>query len=176
MEMTVGRRTVKVFVVGRVGHPSLLGDLASYLRVAAAFRAKPTSDMHALDQAVDGLLSQKQIDEPPGQKNPRRRRTGNGTYVFERDPQVKAYVLQAAKGVCELCGRPGPFTRKRKLYLEVHHVVQLAESGPDTPSNTVAICANCHRHLHLGDDADARRERLYKRVRRLQRHRRNQAV
>ena len=32
----------------------------------------------------------------------------------------------------------------KRPYLEVHHVIQWVDSGPDTPENCVAVCPNCH--------------------------------
>ncbi|MFV5483444.1 HNH endonuclease [Acinetobacter towneri] len=36
-------------------------------------------------------------------------------------------------------------------YLETHHIVWLARGGEDTISNTVALCPNCHKRMHLLD-------------------------
>lgn len=36
-----------------------------------------------------------------------------------------------------------------KPYLESHHVITLADGGPDVIYNTVAICPNCHRKIHV---------------------------
>ena len=36
-------------------------------------------------------------------------------------------------------------------YLESHHVITLADNGPDAIYNTVAICPNCHRKMHVID-------------------------
>ena len=52
---------------------------------------------------------------------------------FARDPNVIAYVLRQANGMCEMCGGPAPFTDLNGApFLEVHHVRPLAEGGPDT--------------------------------------------
>ena len=73
--------------------------------------------------------------------------------VFVRDMYVAAYTKQAAKGICDLCGRPAPFVDKDgNPYLESHHVVWLAEGGEDTIQNTVALCPNCHRKMHIVND------------------------
>ncbi|WP_429628901.1 HNH endonuclease [Tunturiibacter psychrotolerans] len=37
-------------------------------------------------------------------------------------------------------------------YLECHHIVWLARGGDDTIENTVAMCPNCHRRMHVLDD------------------------
>ncbi len=34
-------------------------------------------------------------------------------------------------------------------YLECHHVIFLADGGPDAIYNTVALCPNCHRKMHI---------------------------
>ena len=36
--------------------------------------------------------------------------------------------------------------------MESHHVITLAEGGPDVIYNTVAICPNCHRKIHVLKD------------------------
>lgn len=73
---------------------------------------------------------------------------------IERDPQVVAAVERRANGICERCGKPAPFLRPNgEPFLEVHHVEPLAEGGPDTVDNAVAICPNCHRECHYGANA-----------------------
>ncbi|MDA2212270.1 HNH endonuclease [Bacillus cereus group sp. MYBK195-1] len=39
--------------------------------------------------------------------------------------------------------------KKGNPYLEAHHVEVLSEGGKDTICNTVGVCANCHRKLHV---------------------------
>jgi len=36
----------------------------------------------------------------------------------------------------------------------------LAEGGPDTVENTVALCPNCHRRCHVSPDADKVRQEI----------------
>jgi 5-methylcytosine-specific restriction protein A len=72
--------------------------------------------------------------------------------VYERNPYVVAEVLARAGDACEQCGCAAPFLRRRdnSPYLEVHHVVRLADGGLDTVENAVALCPNCHRQNHFG--------------------------
>ncbi len=74
------------------------------------------------------------------------------TTVFDRNPDVIAEVIERAAGVCEKCGEPAPFLRRKdgSPYLEVHHKVTLANGGEDSVENAIAICPNCHRKLHYG--------------------------
>lgn len=72
--------------------------------------------------------------------------------VYKRNIYVIAETLERAKGVCEKCNNPAPFTKDKdgSEYLEVHHKVPLSENGDDTIENTIALCPNCHRHAHYG--------------------------
>ncbi len=72
--------------------------------------------------------------------------------VYCRNPDVVAEVLSRADGFCENCEEPAPFIRKKDNtpYLEVHHIIQLANGGNDTVKNAIAVCPNCHRSLHYG--------------------------
>lgn len=71
---------------------------------------------------------------------------------FLRSQDVVAEVLLRAAGMCERCKNSAPFMRKsdNTPYLEVHHVVHLAQGGRDTVENAVALCPNCHRRSHFG--------------------------
>ncbi|MFN4056404.1 MAG: HNH endonuclease [Alishewanella aestuarii] len=78
-------------------------------------------------------------------------------HVYERNPFVVAEVLARANGVCERCKADAPFRRKKdgSPYLEVHHNTRLADGGEDTIANAVALCPNCHRDLHFGEQNKA---------------------
>ncbi len=88
----------------------------------------------------------------------------------KRSAEVKAWVLLEASGNCECCRSSAPFLKAGGIpYLEVHHVVHLADDGPDTTENTVAVCPNCHRALHLATDKDDLVNTLYSNIDRLTR-------
>lgn len=72
--------------------------------------------------------------------------------VFNRNPYVVAEVLERANGICEKCKNSAPFIKDIdcKPYLEVHHIIPLAQGGDDTVENAIALCPNCHRHTHYG--------------------------
>lgn len=68
----------------------------------------------------------------------------------ERNQYIAEFTKARAKGICDLCGEEAPFKDKSgRPYLESHHVITLAEDGPDAIYNTVAICPNCHRKIHV---------------------------
>lgn len=74
------------------------------------------------------------------------------TTYFVRDPDVVAEALHRAGGSCEACKKPAPFSRKSNgtPYLEVHHVIRLADGGMDNLANVTVVCPNCHRQAHFG--------------------------
>lgn len=76
--------------------------------------------------------------------------------VTQRSDLVKKCVKRRAAGICELCGKPAPFYNKKgEPYLECHHIIPIADKGPDEVDNAVALCPNCHRKMHyLGNPSD----------------------
>jgi 5-methylcytosine-specific restriction protein A len=75
-----------------------------------------------------------------------------------RDPYVIEHTKRRAKGICQLCGNTAPFNNKKdEPFLEVHHIEWLARDGDDSISNTVALCPNCHRKMHILDRAEDKR-------------------
>lgn len=134
------------------GKDALLHHLAS-------LEAEPTADASTYRRVASELRKYGPIERPAGTSQPRRT-SCEGTQ-FSRDPRVRAWTLQRAQGQCELCGQPASFLDEyQEPYLESHHIATLAEGGPDTPENTAALCANCHRELHYGAERRAKTARL----------------
>ena len=76
------------------------------------------------------------------------------TKQYSRDPYISELAKRLANGKCELCGQPAPFKDGNgRPYLETHHVVWLSKGGSDSVDNTVALCPNCHRKMHIVDDS-----------------------
>ncbi|MBL1211826.1 MAG: HNH endonuclease [Ignavibacteriae bacterium] len=75
---------------------------------------------------------------------------------YRRNSDVITEVLKRAHGICERCNSPAPFIKAKdnSPYLEVHHIIQLANGGQDTVKNALALCPNCHRELHFGKNTD----------------------
>lgn len=72
------------------------------------------------------------------------------TIYRDRNSIVSQYTKRRANGYCDLCGNEAPFKNKnREPYLESHHIITLAEGGPDVIYNTVALCPNCHKKMHI---------------------------
>lgn len=97
-----------------------------------------------LKQAINGRLKN------PNRKKPVKRATS--TTVYDRDPEISAYVKVRAHGKCDLCKKDAPFLDKYgQPYLESHHIRWLSRGGSDEPLNMVALCPNCHSKMHVLD-------------------------
>ncbi len=83
---------------------------------------------------------------------------------YDRDPWVAEHAKRWANGVCQMCNEPAPFKKSDgEPYLETHHVIWLARGGEDTIENTVALCPNCHRKMHVLDlplDVESLQEKI----------------
>lgn len=113
------------------------------------------SDFLRLEQAKlkkAQTLSQEERLDILKNVNPKPTKTTVSQTVFIRNQVVVAAVLHRANGKCEKCKCDAPFLRDtdNTPYLEVHHIVTLAEGGDDTIENAIALCPNCHRQAHHG--------------------------
>lgn len=107
------------------------------------------------DKAVNESLklsSEERRRKLENNRNTKPEKTVRQISEFKRDPNVVAEVLIRAKGNCGKCREKGPFNRASDgtRYLEVHHIIRLADGGEDTVENAMAVCPNCHRELHYG--------------------------
>lgn len=138
---------------------------AAQRRIEERALLQPTIDQEELSRKVRAILSQPKIFSirPKGQENPAIKIVSVAQY--ERDPRVVAYVLDRAKGICEACESPAPFSRSDgSPYLEVHHILPLAQDGPDTVENCAALCPNCHRAIHSADNKSELSAKLFERL------------
>jgi 5-methylcytosine-specific restriction protein A len=160
-------------VQGRAGVPGLLPRSNVGAHVAHEIeRLLAIEEKHAVAPSVSFEIEVKKnrksgvSEQPKGNQAPKAVVSAGTRY--ERDAAVKAWVLENANGVCECCEVPAPFVDNDGFpYLEVHHIRRLADGGADTVNNAVAVCPNCHRHLHHGREAVGLVERLRRRLKRL---------
>ena len=67
-----------------------------------------------------------------------------------KSPYIAEYAKKRANGICQLCGKKAPFNRPDgEPYLESHHIEWLSKGGADSIGNTVALCPNCHKKMHI---------------------------
>jgi 5-methylcytosine-specific restriction protein A len=82
-----------------------------------------------------------------------------------RSIEIKKYALLRSNGICENCGKDAPFLNSNNIpFLEVHHIFNLADDGPDHPINVAAICPNCHREAHYGMDKQTLKDKLAQKI------------
>ena len=133
-------------LVANLESEQFLPQLESFVDAVHSFKASRFSE------EPDGMSSEelkKRAAAAPGK--PRASTTVGISYA--RNRYVAELAKRRANGKCELCGRPAPFTNASdEPYLESHHIVWLAHGGYDSPENTVALCPNCHRKMHVVND------------------------
>jgi 5-methylcytosine-specific restriction enzyme A len=108
-------------------------------------QARAIEESHA---RIARRLSMKELQAraKKAKKQPSVRTAQTSAYV--RDAAVAEYTKRLAGGKCDLCEKTAPFRSKRnEPYLECHHIIWLAQGGE--MANTVALCPNCHRKMHV---------------------------
>lgn len=71
-------------------------------------------------------------------------------YVIQDNRDLTKRLISYSGGACELCGQNAPFSDSTGIpYLESHHIQWLSEGGMPVPENTVVLCPNCHKRIHL---------------------------
>lgn len=167
---SAGNRTKRILVHNPLIDRELWKSVAGGTAILGSFRTRVTertANRELLEARVDALLHE-ELPHPMGNATPKK--SVLTSEAFERDPAVRAWVLRAAKGICELCLGEAPFVKEDGVpYLEVHHLRPLAEGGKDITENTVALCPNCHRRMHYGAERLALRAELFERIERLTR-------
>jgi 5-methylcytosine-specific restriction enzyme A len=89
--------------------------------------------------------------------------------VYQRSRDVRNYVLARANGSCEGCEASAPFVRRDgSPYLEPHHIRRRSDGGPDAPAYVIALCPNCHRRVHAGNDGVAYNAELLTKLSRIE--------
>jgi len=149
----------KVKYVGQmvcIGHKILGEDTRGVRRNIIQFELAPINSVDAEDVDVVPLLGNElamlrakaEADSSPNANIIERKNK-----IRERSAAIRAYGLKRADGICEYCQAQAPFTTSRGLpYLEIHHIRQLADGGPDHPEFVIGVCPNCHRRAHYGRD------------------------
>jgi 5-methylcytosine-specific restriction protein A len=118
---------------------------------------------------AERLLQEKSLDElrelALQKASPSASASERRTNVRRRSEAIRAYVLKRAKGVCEGCNKEAPFvTFQGWPYLESHHVSRVSDGGPDHPRWAIALCPNCHRRVHHGQNGEEYNARLIRRL------------
>lgn len=103
------------------------------------------------DIGKNSTTLQKEVLREKAKKAPKTAKVSEvTTKVYVRDEYVAEYAKMRANGICQLCEEEAPFKDQHgKPYLESHHIDWLSEGGEDSIENTVALCPNCHKKMHV---------------------------
>jgi len=133
-----------------------IGDLVTIANVGSTvFAWKSTGNQMSLNELagdvvndidIEGLL--KKARQAKG-RPPKQEKTISD---FRRNAAIVVGALARAGEACEMPGCSRDLFKRAdgSTYLEVHHMVPLAEQGEDTMTNAAALCPACHRELHYG--------------------------
>jgi len=142
----------------KVGDALVIGNVGSeiYVAKANAVLPVPADAGRELAQKIDHktiIAKAAKIRGKPVRKD-------RMVVDFVRNPLIVAGALSRANGSCEMpdCSHQTFSRGDGSVFLEVHHIIPLAERGEDTLLNAAGLCPMCHRELHFGA------ERLRKRA------------
>lgn len=136
------------FLVADLKQDQFLRGLESFVDAVGRFKStRKGEDLTLMSLSFDDL------EERAARAPEKPRSSTTASVVYARNPAVAELAKRRADGRCELCRQPAPFTNARnEPYLESHHIAWLAHGGCDRPENTVALCPNCHRKMHVRND------------------------
>jgi len=107
------------------------------------------------DEVDEELIELRKEAEKAASENPERDIESTTQSRYRRASPIGEYAKRRADGICECCEEPAPFRNKNgDPYLESHHVDELGEGGADSPDKVAAICPNCHKRIHHGEDGE----------------------
>lgn len=83
-------------------------------------------------------------------RNPPQRINGRKSASWHRS---RAWAISRANGRCEAKASPDCIG----IAEHVHHMQLRSQNGSDDPSNLLAVCHYCHKHIH--DDPEQSRQK-----------------
>lgn len=160
IELHLFENTDEAWMVSYMGQFECIGsfreplpDTNGEMRSGIRFKLDPIDDKVAIDADDLGDVDIDELYKRASQ--PSSSGTGGETSrtIYPQSEVVRQYALHVADGVCQGCNEQAPFyTKNGAPYLEVHHLYRRSDGGPDHPDNVIAICPNCHRRAHHGQD------------------------
>ena len=119
-------------------------DFEEIIRPMAAYKDGSFDKIPSSEKDLKSLFKQS-LEKPKNEEN---------SFILQtkrdRAQAVKILTLGRADECCDLCGKKTFLLPNGHYFLECHHLIYLANSGIDSIINTVALCPNCHRMMHLG--------------------------
>jgi len=149
-------------------HWTRLPDRNDTMRDAIRFELVPAGGLElnleadSLDELSTDDLYEKAESSVSGEST---HQSSTSRTTYPSSEIVKEYALRVADGVCQGCGEDAPFLDEDgEPFLEVHHLHRRSDGGADHPDNVIALCPNCHRRVHYGQDGDEFNQNLTKKV------------
>lgn len=162
----MGRRTVKGLLPAKHVGADVAKRIEKAIQKTEGISLEPILNVPTTSSKRRGVANM--LPEPPSEDQTTVASTAQVTR-FSRRQDVIDWVLSEADGICEGCDNPAPFQRfDGTPYLEVHHLRRLADRGSDWITNAVALCPNCHRRFHYGENAEGFLREIYEKVPRLE--------
>lgn len=146
-----------------VGHEwKTLEDQDGNEREAIRFQLEPVGGTNIeIEDGTPSSLSEEKLFQKAKQSSPSpsdgmTASSGSSSgRPYPRSEVVKEFALRTADGVCQGCNEKAPFfDEKGEPFLEVHHLHRRSDGGADDPENVIALCPNCHRRRHHGQEGD----------------------
>lgn len=81
--------------------------------------------------------------------------------AWQRDNRISREARSRAQHRCEApdCDWESFTTAEGTPFIEVHHIQPLAEGGPDSLDNCIALCPGCHSRAHYANEVERNRWR-----------------
>ena len=143
----------KALLIGNIKSKDFIKNLTQFIKKVAEFKSLTISGDIDESTYLSNEELIKQIKDISKEDKPQKKNIL--TTAYERNLYVSEYAKRRANGKCELCKETAPFKNKiGRPYLETHHIIWLSQKGDDTIGNTVALCPNCHRKMHIVDSKE----------------------
>lgn len=144
-----GSEIEEAILIGDITKKDFTKKLAKFVQSIASFKAFATSN----EANEASFLSDNELINKIDNKRKKTIKIKVTTHVHERNNYVSEFAKRRANGKCQLCKKTAPFKSKSgRPYLEAHHIIWLSNRGSDTLENTVALCPNCHKKMHIVAD------------------------
>ena len=141
-------KSTQAIVIADIYSKLFTKDLTYFIKNVDKFKTIAASG--EINEAT--ILTDKELEEKALNSTSKRKpkKTKSTATIYDRNIYIAEFAKRRAKGKCQLCVKAAPFKNKSgQPYLETHHIVWLSKGGRDSIENTVALCPNCHKKMHI---------------------------
>lgn len=141
-------KPTQAIVIGDISSKTFPQNLTKFIKNVEKY--KDLVSEGEINEAT--VLTDKELEKKALNTSSKRKpkKTKSTATTYERNKYIAELAKRRAKGKCQLCLKKAPFKNKSgQPYLESHHIVWLSKGGMDSIDNTVALCPNCHKKIHV---------------------------